>query len=109
MARERRFGAMGVLTRESTGWGRSTGRESTSGRTDRALREIGRTTGYPGSGITNGPMGGSTRVRGEVVILTQAGDWLNNKMHGKGRYRWADGRVYEGEYYQDKKEGYGVY
>ena len=30
-------------------------------------------------------------------------------MHGRGSYIWADGRKYEGEYVNDKKDGYGVY
>lgn len=30
-------------------------------------------------------------------------------MHGKGVYTWKDGRVYDGEYVEDKKNGYGVY
>jgi hypothetical protein len=30
-------------------------------------------------------------------------------LHGKGRYTWEDGRSYEGQYIDDKKEGYGVY
>ena len=30
-------------------------------------------------------------------------------MHGRGTYTWADGRKYEGEYLDDKKDGYGVY
>jgi hypothetical protein len=30
-------------------------------------------------------------------------------MHGKGLYTWKDGRFYEGEYIDDKKNGYGVY
>lgn len=30
-------------------------------------------------------------------------------MHGKGVYTWSDGRRYEGEYNNDKKEGYGIY
>jgi len=30
-------------------------------------------------------------------------------MHNKGVYTWADGRKYEGEYINDKKDGYGVY
>ena len=24
------------------------------------------------------------------------GEWLNNNMHGKGKYSWADGKSYEG-------------
>ena len=30
-------------------------------------------------------------------------------MHGKGAYKWRDGRVYEGDYYMDKKHGHGKY
>jgi hypothetical protein len=30
-------------------------------------------------------------------------------MHGEGTYKWHDGRMYNGYYYQDKKHGYGVY
>lgn len=30
-------------------------------------------------------------------------------MHGRGCYIWADGRKYDGEYINDKKDGYGVY
>jgi hypothetical protein len=30
-------------------------------------------------------------------------------MHGKGIYTWKDGRKYEGEYKNDKKDGYGEY
>ena len=28
------------------------------------------------------------------------------KMHGKGLFTWKDGRIYDGEYNMDKKEGY---
>ena len=28
-------------------------------------------------------------------------------MHGKGTFKWPDGRVYEGDYYEDKKHGFG--
>ena len=30
-------------------------------------------------------------------------------MHGYGDFSWADGRVYKGEYVDDKKEGQGVF
>ena len=30
-------------------------------------------------------------------------------MDGYGVYKWKDGRSYEGEYKQDKKEGMGTY
>jgi len=28
-------------------------------------------------------------------------------MHGKGTFKWPDGRVYVGEYFEDKKHGFG--
>ena len=34
---------------------------------------------------------------------------MANKMHGKGCFKWADGRTYIGEYKEDKKHGYGVF
>ena len=34
---------------------------------------------------------------------------FQNQMHGKGTYRWNDGRKYEGEYQYDKKHGHGIY
>jgi hypothetical protein len=30
-------------------------------------------------------------------------------MHGKGRLVWANGRSYEGEFYNDMKHGFGSY
>ena len=30
-------------------------------------------------------------------------------MHGKGVFKWSDGRRYEGFYIDDKKEGHGVF
>jgi hypothetical protein len=30
------------------------------------------------------------------------GEWLDNKMHGTGLFTWPDGRKYEGEYINDK-------
>ncbi len=30
-------------------------------------------------------------------------------MHGKGIYTWNDGRIYEGEFSDDKKHGFGIY
>jgi hypothetical protein len=30
-------------------------------------------------------------------------------MNGKGIYSWKDGRKYEGDYKDDKKEGFGIY
>ena len=30
-------------------------------------------------------------------------------MDGTGVFTWADGRKYEGEYVEDKKEGHGIF
>jgi hypothetical protein len=30
-------------------------------------------------------------------------------MHGKGVFSWLDGRTYDGEYSDDKKEGNGIF
>ena len=30
-------------------------------------------------------------------------------MHGKGVFKWTDGKRYEGQYVNDKKEGFGVF
>ena len=34
---------------------------------------------------------------------------MNNKMHGFGIITWPDGKFYEGEFIDDRKEGFGVY
>ena len=39
--------------------------------------------------------------------LIKMNKWYNNKMHGKGFFFWPDGKKYSGQYYEDKKEGYG--
>ena len=30
-------------------------------------------------------------------------------MHGRGKYTWPDGRVYEGDYLNDQRHGNGVF
>ena len=35
------------------------------------------------------------------------GEWVNNKMEGKGVMEWPDGRIYEGYFKDDMKEGPG--
>jgi hypothetical protein len=37
------------------------------------------------------------------------GTWKNGKMDGAGRYYFANGDYYDGEFKQDIAEGYGVY
>ena len=41
--------------------------------------------------------------------MLEKGTWKDNNMHGKGIYTWSDGRIYEGEYLNDKKHGFGIY
>ncbi len=37
------------------------------------------------------------------------GDWKDNKRHGFGHYKWADGESYKGEYKDDHRHGTGIY
>lgn len=37
------------------------------------------------------------------------GNWLNNKMHGKGTLEYADGRIaYQGDWLNDELHGNGI-
>lgn len=36
------------------------------------------------------------------------GQWKNNKMHGYGYIKWKE-TLFEGEFKEDKKDGFGVY
>ncbi|WP_407655786.1 hypothetical protein [Azohydromonas lata] len=33
--------------------------------------------------------------------------WDDGQRHGQGRFAWADGQVYEGEWVQDRAQGRG--
>lgn len=35
------------------------------------------------------------------------GEWANNKMSGQGKMTWPDGKLYEGGFLKDKKHGQG--
>jgi len=37
------------------------------------------------------------------------GQYLDDKKHGYGMYRWADGRMYNGFWYNGKQHGLGTY
>jgi hypothetical protein len=37
------------------------------------------------------------------------GEWKEGAPHGVGRYTWANGRVYEGQFVKNKKDGLGVH
>ena len=54
---------------------------------------------------------GYDRTSARTVIRSnedQQGSWENDQMHGKGRYYFADGRVYRGTMVKDQQTGYGV-
>ena len=35
--------------------------------------------------------------------------WKNNDMHGYGYIVYKDGTTYEGQFFDDKKTGFGIY
>ena len=43
------------------------------------------------------------------MVEKYEGDWYDGKMHGYGRYYYADGGVYEGNWAESKMCGKGVY
>ena len=51
----------------------------------------------------NSNLGKYTWKDGRIYL----GEWKENRMHGKGRFSWPDGHSYEGEYAEDKKHGKG--
>ena len=44
-----------------------------------------------------------------IPSLTKNGDWVNDKMHGEGVYKFASGSVYEGALRDNLFHGKGVY
>lgn len=59
---------------------------------------------YEGS-FANNLFQGSGVLRSQGGTYT--GSFFGGSKHGRGRYEWYDGRVYEGEYQNDMKHGYG--
>ena len=37
------------------------------------------------------------------------GEYKDGKKHGKGRYTWSDGGIYEGNWKDGKEHGHGTY
>lgn len=49
--------------------------------------------------------------KGKLVTsnhIEYEGDFVNGKKHGVGTEKFPDGRVYEGEFFEDLKEGFGI-
>ena len=38
-----------------------------------------------------------------------AGQYMNDKKHGRGKYTWANGKTYDGEWKDGKQHGDGIY
>lgn len=55
-------------------------------------------------------MGRWTSLRRHLSIVHLfIGEYFQDKKHGKGKYRWADGRVYDGMWLNGKQNGEGKY
>lgn len=37
------------------------------------------------------------------------GEWLKDKKHGKGFYKWENGNTYKGDWRNDKMNGKGIF
>lgn len=52
-------------------------------------------------------------MEGNIKVLLYCfdfvGDFLGDKKHGFGVYKWADGRIYEGMWENGKQHGEGKY
>lgn len=59
---------------------------------------------YDGEFLENN-MHGKGIYKWANMVKEYEGDWVQNKMHGKGLFKWSDGRSYEGEYKNDMKHG----
>ena len=47
-------------------------------------------------------------LKGEWVVSTASGTFVDGELSGYGTYRWASGQVYEGEFVHGARTGYGT-
>lgn len=40
--------------------------------------------------------------------LKYEGEWKNGQLHGKGKFKYIDGREYAGDYRENLKNGFGI-
>lgn len=55
---------------------------------------------------------GKAHGYGEAISIYKnkyVGFWANNDFHGKGKFEWNIGDVYEGNFVEGKRQGYGKY
>ena len=84
---------------------------------DEYITKIGNAMVYSGEGVAGEYVGernaaGQREGRGKYVFAdgdVYEGEWKANKQEGRGISRYASGGVYEGEFKADKKEGQGTY
>ena len=55
----------------------------------------------------DGQRHGKGKQKAEGIAEYQ-GEWVNNNFEGKGVLVYADGGKYEGDFFKNKKEGYGT-
>ena len=41
-------------------------------------------------------------------VQVYEGEWLDEKKHGTGEYRYVDGTLYTGEWYRGQRQGFGT-
>ena len=69
----------------------------------KGLMKFGEGNVYEGE-FKDNSLHGKGKLTNDTRMMCYDGEWKQNKMHGQGVYKWHDGRRYQGEYVDDKKE-----
>ena len=81
------------------------------GQTKAFMKEISKTTIWMDK-VKSGSCGTLPMIKGTYAWKDgrlYEGQWRNNRMNGCGKFLWPDGHFYEGEYIDDIKEGKGKF